>query len=49
MHSLLTRLNAIFAFALSVMAAVAFSCFATTVLNDFSTEVSTLSAQNVVV
>ena len=48
MHSLLTRLNAIFAFTLSTLAAVAFGCFLTTVFKDF-TSPATLSASNVVV
>jgi signal peptidase complex subunit 3 len=40
MHSLLTRGNAILAYTLSVLAALTFCCFASTLLVDYKTEAS---------
>ena len=37
MHGISSRLNALFAFFLSVMGAIAFGCFASTVCKDYST------------
>jgi len=40
MNTFLSRLNAIFAFSLSVTAAVTFACFVTTHFNDYSEDVN---------
>ena len=39
MHNFLARANAVFAFAITAMAAVTFFCFLTTVYNDTAPEV----------
>lgn len=46
MHSLLTRLNALVAFMLSVLAAVTFGAFLTTCLNEYTLPVD-LTANSV--
>uniref|UniRef100_A0A915IDQ6 Signal peptidase complex subunit 3 n=1 Tax=Romanomermis culicivorax TaxID=13658 RepID=A0A915IDQ6_ROMCU len=45
MHSFLSRLNAVFAFALSVLASVTFACFVTTFFKNYSTAVEIATAK----
>jgi len=48
MHSFLSRLNAVFAFALSVLAGLTFCCFLSNSTKDFSTNVQIESFKEVV-